>query len=202
MQRTYAALLDLPGVAETAAATPAPTAAAATSKAEVVPPRAPRASRVRKPTVVADSIPATAPVVPAPAPATARTPVTPAEAGKNGVVPPEPGAVASAKPELVEPAPPKPEPAAADVRKEEPLKSESSAPDGVPAAESQSSAAKNGVSPPAPPAPGVIDTVMNQGAGWWYCAGVAGVHRRPLGVAPPQASARGSERAHCSNGCY
>ena len=156
VQRTYAALLDLPGVAEPARAAPAPAAAVPASKAEAVPPRAPRAPRVRKPSVVADATPASAPVVPAPAPATARTPVTPSEAGKNGVVPPEPGVVASAKPELVEPAAPKPEPAGADLRKEEPLKSESNAPDGVLAAESPSSAPKH-----APPPPGVIDTAMD-----------------------------------------
>ena len=166
VRRTYAALLDLPGVAEPVAAAPAPAvaapasaAAAPASKAEAVPPRAPRASRVRKPSAAAGSTPASAPVVATPAPATARTPVTPAEAGKNGVVPLEPGPVAP-KPELVEPAPPKPEPAVADLRKEEPIKSESSAADGVPAEESQSSAAKSGVSPPPPPAPGFIDTVM------------------------------------------
>ena len=168
VQRAYAALLDLPGVAETAvaapalaAAAPAPATAAPASKAQGVPPRAPRASRVGKPAVTADATPAVAPVVPtptpAPAPATARTPVMPAEAAKTGVVPLEPGALASAKPELVAPAASKPEPAAADVRKEAPLKSASSAADDVPAAQSPSPAAKHKIEPPAP---GFIDSSM------------------------------------------
>ena len=176
LQRGYTALLDLPDVAEPAAAAPAPVAATPAPKAGDVRPRAARSSRARKQSAAPDSTPPVvpapvvpAPVVPAPAsviPAT-RTPVTPATAGNNAVAPLESRPVEPATSELLKPAPPKSEPAAAEAPKTELPKPEPKDPASVPAAEPRVALApapeKEIVRPPPllPPQRGVIDTAMN-----------------------------------------